>query len=67
MGEKTPTLIAPTEFSSASPSLTPLDHAVWSKLEVKVCSRSEKNFEAQIFFFDPETVKIVQKCIAYFC
>jgi transposase len=42
----TPDFIATTEWPSASPDLNPLDYAIWSKLEAKVCSKPHTSIEA---------------------
>lgn len=42
----TPDFIATEDWPSASPDLNPLDYAIWSKLEAKVCARPHTSVEA---------------------
>jgi len=42
----TPDFIATEHWPSASPDLNPLDYAIWSKLEAKVCSKPHTSVEA---------------------
>ena len=42
----TPDFISNSQWPSASPDLNPLDYAIWSKLETKVCSKPHTSVEA---------------------